>query len=92
MPTYIVRDDKDKPHEIGPVEGSNPHSLPPARVNPEFMKTSLKTHDIQGCKADTSGLGSFHTRERRGWLQTNITNDIPGAQTSTLKKSPTTKR
>jgi hypothetical protein len=67
MPTYVHRDGEDKLIEIGKVDGSKPNALPPARTNPENMIASLKTSDIHGCKADTAGLGSFHTRERRGW-------------------------
>jgi hypothetical protein len=52
----------------------------------------LKTGDIHGCAIGTKGLGNFHTRERRGFKNTNITSDIIGAQPGTLKKSPDTKR
>jgi hypothetical protein len=40
----------------------------------------------------TKGLGNFHSRERRGFKNTNITADIFGAQPGSLKKSPDTKR
>ena len=41
VPTYIVRDDDGKTQEIGPVEGSVPCVLPPARKDTNFVKTSL---------------------------------------------------
>ena len=44
------------------------------------------------CATMTKGLGNFHTRERRAYLNTNITSDIVGAQPSTVKKSPDTIR
>lgn len=36
MPTYIVRNEADKPQEIGHVEGSVPNVLPPPRQDPNF--------------------------------------------------------
>lgn len=92
MPTYTVRNEDDKVHQIGPVEGSVPFVLPPKREDPNFQATSLQTKDIMGCACGTKGLGNFHTRERRGYLTTNVTADIPGAQTNTVKKSPVTLR
>ena len=52
----------------------------------------MKTEDILGCAIGTKNHGSFHTRDRRGFKNTNITSDIHGAQPGTLKKSPDTKR
>ena len=66
--------------------------MPPARQDDNFMAKSLKTEDILGCAIGTKNHGSFHTRDRRGFKNTNITTDIIGAQPGTLKKSPDTKR
>lgn len=92
MPTYKVRDENKAVTEIGQVAGSIPCALPPPRQDQEYVAKSLKTKDIHGCAVGTKGLGNFHTRERRGFKNTNITSDIIGAQPSTLKKSPTTTR
>jgi len=92
MPTYKVRNEDDKVHEIGPVEGALPNVLPPMRTDPNYQAKSLHTTDIQGCACSTKGLGNFHTRKRRAFLTTNITEDIPGAQPDTVKKSPETLR
>jgi hypothetical protein len=91
-PTYVVRDEDSKVTQIGLIPGNKPVVLPPARKDENFQKTSLQTHDIHGCATSTRGLGSFHTRERRGWRDTNTTADIVGAQPNTLKKSPDTIR
>ena len=91
-PTYIIRDEDSKVVNIGLIPGNKPVVLPPPRKDENFQKTSLQTHDIHGCATSTKGLGSFHTRERRGWRDTNTTADISGAQPDTLKKSPDTIR
>lgn len=91
-PTYIVRDDDNKPLEIGKVQGSNPCVLPPARQDKEFVATSLKTGDIHGCAIGTKGLGNFHTRERRGYKKTNDISDIDNSMPGSLKKCPETTR
>ncbi len=65
MPTYIVRDDSDKPCDIGKVMGSDPNVLPPPRKDQNFVNKSLKTEDIHGCAIGTKGLGNFHTRIRK---------------------------
>lgn len=92
MPEYIVRDENDKVKTIGEVEGSKPCALPPKRNHPDFQATSLKTKDIEGCRTNSSTYGNFHIVTRRGFLTTNVTKDIPGAQTNTVKKSPVTLR
>lgn len=92
MPTYTVRNDENKPHQIGPIEGNTSYTLPPQRRDPELRQTSLKTKDIQGCACTTKGLGNFHTRVRRTFFDTNVTKDILGAQPDTVKKSPDTLR
>ena len=76
---YKHRDEDNFLGEIGPVFGSNPKVLPPKREDPNFQATSLQTADIEGCKSSTKGLGNFHSRERRGFLQANKTDDIIGA-------------
>jgi hypothetical protein len=93
-PTYVVRDETKNMEivTIGPVSGSKPNVLPPARKDLNFVAKSLKTNDILGCSIGTKNHGSFHTRDRRGFKNTNITSDIIGAQPGTLKKSPDTKR
>jgi hypothetical protein len=52
----------------------------------------MKTEDILGCKIGTRGLGNFHSRDRRGYLDTNKTKDIFGANTGSLLKGPVTNR
>ena len=66
--------------------------LPPERTKPEFQGKSLQTNDIHGCAVSTKGLGNFHTRKRRAFLTTNVTEDIQGAQPDTVKKAPVTLR
>lgn len=78
-PTYTIRDDKKEVCEIGPILLNKPNVLPPARQDQNFTATSLKTGDIHGCAIGTKGLGNFHTRERRGYKNTNITSDVFGA-------------
>jgi hypothetical protein len=91
-PTYAHREEDGTVTEIGLIQGSVSNSLPPARQDKEFQATSLKTMDILGCATNTKGIGSFHTRERRGYMNTNITSDIIGAQPNSLKKAPVTLR
>lgn len=93
-PTYVVRDETRNMQitTIGPVDGSKPHVLPPARKDLNFVAKSLKTDDILGCSIGTKNHGNFHTRDRRGFKNTNITSDIIGAQPGTLKRCPDTKR
>mmetsp|Transcript_9374 Transcript_9374/g.14265 ORF Transcript_9374/g.14265 Transcript_9374/m.14265 type:complete len:122 (+) Transcript_9374:652-1017(+) len=92
MPSYMIRDEEDKLCDIGDVKGSKPHVLPPPRQDKSYIDAALKTKDILGCAVSTKGLGNFHSRERRGFKNTNITTDIVGAQPGSLKKSPDTQR
>lgn len=78
-PTYVHRDEKKEVCTIGPIDMNKPNVLPPPRQDQNFTATSLKTEDIHGCAIGTKGLGNFHTRERRGYKNTNITSDIIGA-------------
>jgi len=80
-PTYVVRDETKNMEiiTIGPVEGSKPNVLPPPRKDLNFVAKSLKTEDILGCSIGTKNHGNFHTRDRRGYKNTNVTNDIIGA-------------
>ena len=78
--------------EIGPVFGSTPNVLPPPRKDTNFLATSLKTTDILGCATGTKGNGSFHTRTRRGFKNSNMTSDIFGSQPDSLKKGLLTLR
>lgn len=91
-PTYVHRNDDGSITEIGPVPGSIPYTLPPPRKDPEFVTTSLKTKDILGCATGTKGFGSFHTRVRKDFKQTNVTQDIEGCSPDSLKKGPVTLR
>ena len=92
MPTYLVRDDNGKVETIGEVLGNKPQALPPARKDENYLKTSLKTEDIHMCSIGTKKLGNFHTRQRREFKQTNITSDIFGSNSGSLKKAPITNR
>ena len=80
-PTYLVRDETKNMEviTIGPVEGSKPCVLPPARQDLNFVAKSLKTEDILGCSIGTKNHGNFHTRDRRGYKITNVTSDVIGA-------------
>ena len=79
MPTYQVRDENKEVKTIGDVQGSHPNALPPKREDPNFQKTSLQTGDIMGCATGTGTRGNFHTRERKDFITTNVTADVPGA-------------
>jgi len=79
MPSYTIRDEDNKLTEIGSVKGSIPHVLPPPRKDTTYSNLPLRTNDILGCTVGTKGLGNFHSRERRGFKNTNITADIFGA-------------
>jgi hypothetical protein len=92
MPSYTIRDDAGNLCEINKVQGSEPNVLPPPRKDENFLATSLKTTDIHGCAIGTKGLGNFHTRIRREYKNTNITSDIIGCYTGSLKKGPETVR
>tara|TARA_B100000780_G_C21073305_1_gene431977 strand:- start:386 stop:754 length:369 start_codon:yes stop_codon:yes gene_type:complete len=92
MPSYTIRDDAGKICEINKVQGSEPNVLPPPRKDENFLATSLKTTDIHGCAIGTKGLGNFHTRIRRDHKETNLTADIVGCYTGSLKKGPETVR
>lgn len=92
MPSYTVRDDGGNLTEINKVAGSEPNVLPPPRKDQNFQATSLQTTDIHGCAIGTKGLGNFHTRIRREYKNTNITQDILGCYTGSLKKGPETIR
>jgi hypothetical protein len=52
----------------------------------------MKTNDILGCKIGTRGLGNFHSRDRRAFLETNRVADIFGSQCGSLLKGPATNR
>lgn len=91
-PSYTIRDEDKKVCTIGPIDNNKPSVLPPPRQDQNFTATSLKTGDIHGCAIGTKGLGNFHTRDRRGFKNTNNTADIIGAQPGTLQKSPVTVR
>ena len=78
-PSYTIRDENKEVCTIGPIGQNKPHVLPPARQDVNFITTSLKTTDIHGCAIGTKGLGNFHTRDRRGFKNTNNTADIFGA-------------
>lgn len=89
-PSYTIRDEDNNLTTIGPIQGSLSQALPPERKEVNF--TSLKTSDIIGCASGSMWLGNFHSRQRRSWLTSNVIKDIPGAQPSTVKKSPQTNR
>ena len=92
MPKYLVRDEDKGYFEVGPIKGNAPSVLPPARKDPNFLKTSLQTADITGCKTSTKGLGNFHSRERRAYLNSVNTLDVHGAQPGSLKRGITSDR
>jgi hypothetical protein len=48
-------------------------------LDKNFTATSLKTSDIHGCAIGTKRLGSFHTRQRKEYKNTNQISDIQGA-------------
>lgn len=92
MPKYTIRDENKVTKMIGEVEGSKPQALPPKRMDKNFQQISLTTNDIQGCAPGTGNKGNFHTRDRKDIREINVTKDIDGAQTNTVKKSPDTIR
>lgn len=53
---------------------------------------NLRNEDINGSKANTTGNQIIKKKERKEWRPINQTDDIPGAQSNTLKKGIITKR
>lgn len=52
----------------------------------------LSTGDIKGAQHGTKMQGNFHDRSRSYWVNTNNTQDVPGAQPMTLQKGITSDR
>lgn len=77
--------------KIGKIEGSSSKRLHPEEVN-RVVSFSLKNDDIDGSKIGTTGNPYIKEKNRRDFRELNVTQDIPGAQRSTLKKGMKTKR
>lgn len=78
MPVYAHRDENNALCEIGPVEGSQPASLPSP---PDKNRVGITTKDIAGAQSDTKGLGVFAHAKRQNepWSYNLKIQDIPGA-------------
>ena len=57
-PSYVVRDEDGKVSTVGEIEGCKPCTLPPERKRGP-LSNNLNTHDIDGAKSSTKGLGAF---------------------------------
>lgn len=89
-PTYKTRDDDNNVHEIGPIDGNKPLTLPNRSKGPKDM--TLHTNDIFGATSSTKALGPFHDKTRKDFRKTNAIKDIEGTQVGSLMKGPATKR
>lgn len=91
-PEYVVPGEEDNTKvTIGKIEGSQSKRLHPVEVN-RTVSFSLKNDDIGGSQIGTTGNPHIKTKNRRNFTAINKTDDIPGAQRSTLKKGMKTKR
>lgn len=87
-PRYKIVNENNQKIEYGAVRGNKStikHPKDPHRV----ISFDLKTEDIEGARASTAteGIRKIETRKN-----INRIDDIPGAQTQTLKKGITTNR
>jgi len=95
-PVYQGRDSDGKLVNIGEVEGSKPKPIPNVKKDPNIQpSSSLFTQDINGAQAGSKyRLGAFGGEglQRSTFGRTNNLEDIDGAFSGSLKKSPPTKR
>ena len=77
--------------KIGKVQGSSSKILHPQAKN-RIVSYSLKNDDILGSRTGTTGNKYVKEKNRKHFGKVNQTKDIPGAQTSTLRKGIQTKR
>jgi len=89
-PEYIVRDEAGNLTTVGFVDGSKPREL--VRTTSAAHNRHITTEDIEGAKASTKGLGPFAYKPREHFRNSIDVADIEGAQMSSLKKAPVTKR